>query len=60
MCGVEADGRGSNAISVLGSVRSAEWLKDRGVKAVVRFPILLAGSSSAPERQVQYGTVVPI
>ena len=60
VCGVEADARESNAISILGSVRSAEWLKDRGVKAVVRFPILLAGSSSAPERQVQYGTVVPL
>ena len=50
----------NNTASVLGSARSAVWLKDRGVKAVVRFPILLAGSSSAPERQVQYGTAVPL
>ncbi|WP_315184818.1 aldehyde dehydrogenase [Corynebacterium durum] len=60
VCGVEAGIVENNTASVLGSARSAVWLKDRGVKAVVRFPILLAGSSSAPERQVQYGTAVPL
>ena len=60
VCGAEAGIVENNTASVLGSARSAVWLKDRGVKAVVRFPILLAGSSSAPERQVQYGTAVPL
>ena len=60
VCGAEAGIVENNTASVLGSARSAVWLKDRGVRAVVRFPILLAGSSSAPERQVQYGTAVPL
>ena len=60
VCGAEAGIVENNTASVLGSARSAVWLKDRGVRAVVRFPILLAGSPSAPERQVQYGTAVPL
>ncbi len=39
-------------------VRSAsEWLLDRGVGAIVRFPVGVFGSASAPERRALLGSV---
>lgn len=35
------------------------WLRSRGVPGVIEFPILKAGSASAPERQILRGTAVP-
>jgi CRISPR-associated protein Csb3 len=34
-----------------------DWLKEQGVHAIVRFPILKVGSPSAPERQIATGTL---
>jgi CRISPR-associated protein Csb3 len=39
--------------------RSArDWLRDRGVDGVMRFPIEVVGSTSAPERRALLGSVV--
>lgn len=41
------------------SARSAgEWLVDRGVGGIVRFPVGVFGSTSAPERRALLGSVV--
>lgn len=58
VCNPEYDKYNSTAESVFESAGSTEWLKARGIQAVVRFPIKLAGSDSAPERQVQVGKSV--
>ena len=42
----------------LGARSAREWLVDRGVGGVVRFPIGVFGSASAPERRALLGTVV--
>lgn len=36
------------------------WLADRGIAALVRFPIGEYGSANAPERRALLGTVIPI
>jgi len=36
------------------------WLGTQGVRAIVRFPVIVAGSSSAPERQLLAGEVEPL
>lgn len=41
----------------LAAHEAAQWLRSRTVPAVVAFPILLTGSTSAPERQVQNGQI---
>ncbi|MDP2350309.1 MAG: hypothetical protein Q8M74_04030 [Chloroflexota bacterium] len=42
----------------LGARSAREWLLDRGVGGVVRFPIGVFGSASAPERRALLGSVV--
>jgi CRISPR-associated protein Csb3 len=42
----------------LGARAGREWLVDRGVGGLVRFPIGVFGSSSAPERRTLLGSVV--
>ena len=42
----------------LGARSAREWLIDRGVGGVVRFPIGVFGSASAPERRALLGSVV--
>lgn len=39
---------------------SRAWLIDRGIGALVRFPIGEFGSANAPERRALFGTVVPL
>lgn len=34
---------------------NSQWLENRGVKALVRFPIITGGSTSAPERRAMRG-----
>lgn len=57
-CNHEPEKGKSTVENIFEVVGSAEWLKARAIQAVVRFPIKLAGSSSAPERQVQEGKPV--
>ena len=58
VCNPESEKYKSTAENVFDTAGSAEWFKARGIQAVVRFPIKLAGSDSAPERQVQVGKSV--
>lgn len=41
-------------------VSASKWLLEHGINAVALFDIKKAGSSSAPERQVQPGSVLPL
>jgi CRISPR-associated protein Csb3 len=52
----EAD-TAANQIKVLAARR---WLRDQGVTAMVRFPVLKTGSTSAPERQLLTGEVLVV
>lgn len=54
LSGIRADAEVEGQLEVEAARR---WLGDRGVPGVAVFPILKAGSSSAPERQVLNGRV---
>jgi CRISPR-associated protein Csb3 len=45
---------------VLGVEAACGWLADRGIAALVRFPIGEYGSANAPERRALLGRVIPI
>ncbi len=42
------------------AIAAKAWLGNQGVRAVVRFPVFVGGSSSAPERQLLAGEVEPL
>ncbi len=48
------------AEATLAAESARAWLSDRAIAAVVRFPVGVFGSASAPERRALLGSVLPV
>ncbi|MCV6987215.1 hypothetical protein H7H78_17895 [Mycobacterium shinjukuense] len=50
----------SKPLDEIAAAVSRKWLADRGIRALIRFPVDVSDNPSAPERQVLDGVAIPL